>query len=147
MIDAKKNRHDPIQELALAAGYEDGEKWWEHMVEYRNDTTEIFEAVEEMMASLREAYPNPDDKMEQLREAHMRKVIRQAEKEMFGNIAVICGAWHAPVLKNMPKAKEDNDLLKGLEKVKVECTWIPWTYNRLSFVSGVWRRYLEPGMV
>ncbi len=70
------------------------------------------------MAELREAYPNPDDKMEQLREAYMRKVIRQAEKEMFGNIAVICGAWHAPALKNMPKAKDDNDLLKGLDKDK-----------------------------
>lgn len=35
----------------------------------------------------------------------MRKMIRQAEKEMFQNIVVICGAWHAPALINMPKIK------------------------------------------
>ncbi|QEC41727.1 DUF5682 family protein [Pseudobacter ginsenosidimutans] len=144
-IDPKNLRRDPIHELALAAGYDDGEKWWEHMVEYRKDTSAIFEAVEEMMGALREAYPNADDNMEQLREAHMRKVIRQAEKEMFGNIAVICGAWHAPALKDMPKAKEDIDLLKGLPKVKVECTWIPWTYNRLSFASGYGAGIRSPG--
>lgn len=144
-LDPQKLRSDPIHQLALAAGYEDGEKWWEHMVEYRKDTSELFDAVEEMMAALREAYPNKDDKMEQLREAWMRKLIRQAEKEMFGNIAVICGAWHAPALKHMPKAKDDNDLLKGLPKVKVECTWIPWTYNRLSFVSGYGAGIWSPG--
>jgi hypothetical protein len=36
----------------------------------------------------------------------------------------------------MPKAKEDSDLLKGLPKTKIECTWIPWTYDRLSLYSG-----------
>lgn len=141
----QKLRTDPIHELALAAGYDDGEKWWEHMVEYRKDSNELFEAVEEMMAALREAYPNDNDRREQLREAHMRKVIRQAEKEMFQNIAVICGAWHAPALKDMPKQKEDNDLLKGLPKVKVECSWIPWTYNRLSLSSGYGAGIWSPG--
>ncbi|NML20267.1 hypothetical protein HHL16_05255 [Pseudoflavitalea sp. G-6-1-2] len=138
-------RVDPISELAAAAGFADGEKWWEHMVEYRKDTQELFEAVEEMMSELREAFPDTDNKMEQLREAHMRKTIRQAEREMFGNIAVICGAWHAPALKNMPKQKEDNDLLKGLPKVKVDCTWIPWTYSRLSFNSGYGAGIWSPG--
>lgn len=138
-------RIDPISELAAAAGYADGEKWWEHMVEYRKDTQELFEAVEEMMSELRVTFPDPDNKMEQLREAHMRKTIRQAEKEMFANIAVICGAWHAPALKNMPKQKEDNDLLKGLPKAKVDCTWIPWTYNRLSFNSGYGAGIWSPG--
>jgi hypothetical protein len=43
------------------------------------------------------------------------------------------------------KAKEDNDLLKGLPKVKVECTWVPWTYNRLSFYSGYGAGIGSPG--
>jgi hypothetical protein len=75
----------------------------------------------------------------------MRKTIRQAEKEMFQNIAVICGAWHAPALVSMPKQKEDNDLLKGLPKVKVECTWIPWTFSRLSYYSGYGAGIESPG--
>ena len=136
---------DPISHLANAAGYDDGEKWWEHTFEHRQDDEAVFEAVNEAMQVLRESLPSKDDKIEQLREAHMRKTIRQAEKEMFQNIAVICGAWHAPALINMPKQKDDNDLLKGLPKVKVECTWVPWTYNRLSFYSGYGAGIASPG--
>ncbi len=136
---------DPIAHLAKAAGYADGEKWWEHMFEHRMNDEAVFEAVMESMQILREVFPRKDDRMERLREAHMRKTIRQAEKEMFQNIAVICGAWHAPALEDMPKAKEDNDLLKGLPKVKIECTWIPWTYRRLSFYSGYGAGIASPG--
>lgn len=136
---------DPISHLAHAAGYEDGEKWWEQMFEHRHSNEAIFEAVLEAMIVLRENFPRPDDKMEALREAYMRKTIRQAEKEMFQNIAVICGAWHAPALTNMPKVKDDNELLKGLPKVKVECTWVPWTYRRLSFYSGYGAGIASPG--
>jgi hypothetical protein len=138
-------RLDPISHLAHAAGYDDGEKWWEHTFEHRNNSDQIFDAVNEAMQALRETLPAKEDKLEQLREAHMRKTIRQAEKEMFQNIAVICGAWHAPALTNMPRQKEDTDLLKGLPKVKVECTWIPWTYNRLSFYSGYGAGIASPG--
>lgn len=137
--------HDPIKYLANAAGYDDGEKWWEHMFEYRDNNEQVFEAVAEAMDELRKAYPGKNERIEKLREAHMRKTIRNAEKEMFQNIAVICGAWHAPVLINMPKQKEDNDLLKSLPKVKVECTWVPWTYNRLSFYSGYGAGIGSPG--
>jgi hypothetical protein len=138
-------RKDPISYLAEAAGYDDGEKWWEHMFEHRLQNEQVFDAVNEAMQELRAHFSKKEDQLEQLREAHMRKTIRQAEKEMFGNIAVICGAWHAPALLNMPKPKEDNDLLKGLPKVKVECTWIPWTYNRLSFYSGYGAGIASPG--
>ena len=137
--------NDPIMHLAEAAGFDDGEKWWEHTFEHRLNTEEVFDAVHEAMLALRETLPHKNDRMEQLREAYMRKTIRQAEKEMFQNIAVICGAWHAPALKQMPKQKEDNDLLKGLPKIKTECTWIPWTYNRLSFYSGYGAGIASPG--
>lgn len=136
---------DPIGYLAEAAGYEDGELWWEHMFEHRHNGEQVFDAVNEAMQVLRETYPHKDDRREQLREAWMRKTIRQAEKELFQNIAVICGAWHAPALINMPKAKDDNDLLKGLPKVKTECTWIPWTYSRLSYSSGYGAGINSPG--
>jgi len=137
--------YDPVSYLAHAAGYEDGEEWWEHMFEYRYNNEQVFDAVAETMNELRQAFPGKNDPIGKLREAYMRKTIRQAEKEMFQNIVIICGAWHAPVLINMPKQKEDNDLLKGLPKVKVECTWIPWTYNRLSFYSGYGAGIASPG--
>ncbi|MGN6494800.1 MAG: DUF5682 family protein [Agriterribacter sp.] len=138
-------RRNPISYLADAAGYDDAEKWWEHMFEYRQRNEQVFEAVTEAMQSLRNSLPQEENRLELLREAHMRKVIRQAEKEMFQNIAVICGAWHAPALAEMPKQKEDNDLLKGLPKVKVTCTWVPWTYSRLSAWSGYGAGINSPG--
>ena len=136
---------DPLRYLAEAAGFDDGERWWEHMIEHRVDNDGVFDAVHEAMQALRAEIPEKDNPVEKLREAYMRKTIRQAEKDGFNNIAVICGAWHAPVLVDMPKQKEDNDLLKGLPKVKVETTWIPWTYNRLTFASGYGAGIQSPG--
>ncbi|MBW8686119.1 DUF5682 family protein [Chitinophaga rhizophila] len=138
-------RRNPVAYLAGAAGYADEEKWWEHMFEYRQDPVDVFNAVAEGMQALRQDLQLPYDREEQLREAHMRKTIRQAEREMYTEIAVICGAWHTPALLNMGKAKDDNELLKGLPKVKVATTWIPWTYNRLSYSSGYGAGINSPG--
>ena len=138
-------RRNPVAYLAGAAGYADEEKWWEHMFEYRQDPEEVFTAVAEGMQALRQDLHLPYDREEQLREAHMRKTIRQAEREMYTEIAVVCGAWHTPALLNMGKAKDDNELLKGLPKVKVATTWIPWTYNRLSYNSGYGAGINSPG--
>lgn len=135
----------PISYLSDAAGFADDEKWWEQMFEYRSNNDEVFDAVAEAMQALRESLPPKDKKLEQLREAYMRRTIRQTEKEMFHTIAVICGAWHVPALQGKSSQKDDNELLKGLPKVKTECTWIPWTFNRLSFNSGYGAGINSPG--
>lgn len=135
----------PISYLADAAGFADEEQWWEHTFEYRLNNDEVFDAVGEAMQALRESLPQKNQKLEQLREAYMRRAIRQAEKEMFHTIAVICGAWHVPALHSKTSPKEDNELLKGLPKVKTECTWIPWTFSRLSFHSGYGAGINSPG--
>ncbi|MGF1675433.1 MAG: DUF5682 family protein, partial [Rivularia sp. (in: cyanobacteria)] len=41
--------------------------------------------------------------------------------------------------------KEDTVLLKGLPKTKVQATWIPWTYGRLSYNSGYGAGIESPG--
>lgn len=136
---------DPFDYLAEAAGYTDGESWWEMNIEQRKDNTEIFQAVKEAVTALREALPQKTSRLDLLREAWMRKMLRTAQKENFSNIAVVCGAWHVPALDILPKVKEDNELLKGLEKVKIDCTWIPWTYDRLSLRSGYGAGIASPG--
>ena len=140
-----KLRRDPIGYLAEVAGCDDGEKWWEQTFEHRLENENIFEAVGEAMTELRAAIPYPVERQELLREAYMRKTIRQAEREMFQNIAIICGAWHVPALNDSFKQKDDNELLKNLPKVKTESTWIPWTYNRLSYHSGYGAGIASPG--
>lgn len=167
----QKIKRDPIGVLAELAGFSDGERWWEQMIEQRAGTSQAFEAISQAMGALREeldketkpqAEINPeeldiedlnsenfdlDHDIEPLREAHMRQVIRQAQKEGFNNIAIICGAWHAPALDISSKAlaKEDAAKLKGLPKAKVEATWIPWTNGRLSFDSGYGAGVTAPG--
>jgi len=136
---------NPISYLSDAAGFTDSEKWWEHAFEYRNDNVDVFDAISEAMQALRENFPKKDQRLEQMREAYMRRAIRQAEKEMFHTIAVICGAWHVPALQAKVSQKDDSELLKGLPKVKTECTWIPWTFNRLSFYSGYGAGINSPG--
>ena len=158
-------RKDPISALASAAGYEDGERWWEHMIEHRHDGADLFAAIGEAMAELREqasqeALANEVVEIpaaeqaehaydrEALRESWMRQTIRQAEREGYERIAVVCGAWHAPALTSeviQQTAKDDAALLKGLPKVKVAATWTPWTYGRLSYQSGYGAGIESPG--
>jgi hypothetical protein len=137
--------NNPMDLMAEAAGYEDGEIWWEHMFEQRNNVENSFDAVLEVMKALRQQPVRKETHMTLLREAYMRKIIRQAEKDGYQKIAVICGAWHAPALVEMPSKKHDDELLKNLPKVKVASTWIPWTHNRLTFYSGYGAGINSPG--
>lgn len=140
----REPRIDPLEELAKAAGYADSEEWWEQHVEQRLQPEGMFAAVQEAMAALRESFP-PPGLDEEKREAHMRREIRAGTREGYGRIAVICGAWHAPALAELGPAKPDDALLKGLPKIKVAATWIPWTHSRLSFRSGYGAGVTSPG--
>lgn len=140
-------RRDPLSLLAQAAGYDDGERWWEHLVEQRQDSTALFAAILEAMTVLRTEveHPEPQLPIDAYREAYMRKTIREAQKQGFECIAVVCGAWHAPALTALPSAKADQALLKGLPKIKVETTWVPWTYGHLLWKSGYGAGIESPG--
>jgi hypothetical protein len=141
--ESERRTEDPLNELARAAGYADGERWWEHMVEHRRTAGDVFAGVLEAMSAIRG--DTPAEGLEALREAHMRQSIRAAQKEGFARVAVVCGAWHAPVLVNMPAVKDDTARLKGLAKIKVQATWIPWTHGRLQWVSGYGAGVISPG--
>jgi hypothetical protein len=136
---------DPMWHLARLAGYEDSERWWEVTFESVENQDDIFAALLEMVTALRA--DAPAEKPETLRrEAHMRQGIRQAVKEGFENIAVVCGAWHLPALHQHErfKATADAALLKGVKKVKTSATWIPWSYERLTFLSGYCSGVISP---
>ena len=138
-------RADPLGWLAAAAGYSDGERWWEHMVEHRRDGAGLFAAILEAMSALRAASPPDPSPAEARREAWMRQTIRAAQREGFGRIAVVCGAWHAPALADLAGAKADAALLRGLPKAKVQATWAPWTHGRLAYGSGYGAGIESPG--
>ncbi len=142
----KKNllQKDPLGYMAKLAGYEDSERWWEMTFEQDGSDAAIFPLITEMMRLLREDHQPPPSEL--LREAHMRKSIRKAQKEGFEKIAVVCGAWHSPVLEDVKQFKisTDNAILRGLKKVKTKSSWIPWTYKRLARQSGYGAGVISP---
>ncbi|MGU3538996.1 DUF5682 family protein [Methylobacterium sp. A54F] len=156
-------RRDPLGELAQAAGFPDGERWWDAFVESRAGTDgDVFGAIAEAMAALRAATgPDPGEApspgaareearevaREEAREAHMRGAIRRAGREGFARIAVVCGAWHVPALARHDargQSAADAATLKGLPKAKVASAWAPWSYERLATASGYRAGVLSP---
>ncbi|MEO1262625.1 MAG: DUF5682 family protein [Bacteroidota bacterium] len=137
-------RKDPMGFLAHLAGYTDSERWWEVMFESPDNETDIFVAIEEMTTELREF--KEETPRTQQREAFMRQTLRKVQKEGFGNIAVVCGAWHVPALTDLKKYKVSHDaaLLKGIKKIRTTATWIPWSYDRMTFDSGYGSGVISP---
>ena len=151
-VDNLPWRVDPLAQLAEAAGYRDHELWWEQQIEQRANATGLFAAIFEAMRTVRDEFPETLDR-DLLREAHMRTVLRAVRKQGYATIAVVCGAWHAPVLDETAldgkrpgcKVSEDHARLKGLAKVKTTATWIPWTHSRLTYRSGYGAGVQSPG--
>jgi uncharacterized protein DUF5682 len=155
---AERARTDPIAVLAEAAGYDDTERWWEDVVEHRRDPAdagdplatalEPFTAIAEAMTEVRAHAPAPpvDEEIEERRrEAYMRGVLRAALRQ-YRRVAVVCGAWHVPALRApLPPASADVGTLRGLAKVKVAATWVPWTHGRLASWQGYGAGVRSPG--
>jgi Family of unknown function (DUF5682) len=132
-----------------ATGYASHELWWEYQIEQRQDPVNLFQGIQEAMLAMRTPsdtgttlHITPSDI---LREAHMRQSIRQAQKDGFQKIAVVCGAWHGPALDDLSQADEDAALLHKLPRVPVIATWIPWTNSRLAYRSGYGAGITSPG--
>jgi len=138
--------YDPLGFIAHLAGYTDSERWWEVTFEQAENESVIFDAILNMVTALREELQRPESALTLIREAHMRKAIRKANKNGFARIAMVCGAWHAPVLHDWQnfKQKDDNALLRGIKKVKTQSTWIPWSYERLARRSGYGAGVISP---
>jgi len=152
--DAEGPRKDALDLLASAAGYEDGETFWNALIEQHggggHQALSVFASIETAMTEAREQEgicPQPTGEVPRnnLREAFMRTNIRTALKEFPGNIAVVTGAWHIGGLRQAVKPADDRALLKDLPRVKIEATWVPWTDSRLSAFSGYGAGVISPG--
>lgn len=140
--EARAQDGDPIADLARAAGQEDPESWWNDMFEVGGDETDAFAAVSDAMAALREGQPLTGN--DHGREAHMRLAVAEAARGE-GPVAVVCGAWHIPALQAPHSKAADREAVKGLPRVKLRATWVPWTTRRLSRRSGYGAGVPAPG--
>ncbi len=136
---------DPLAALASAAGDPDPERWWDDVIEHRGDGLPAFDAVAEAMLAVRGGWEAASSREAQ-REAHMRQVLRRAISDGHQRIAVVCGAWHVPALSEpLPAATVDAHTLRGLAKVKVGVSWVPWTHRRLAAATGYGAGVRSPG--
>lgn len=151
--DAAASNIDPFALIAEAAGYSDGERWWEHFVEQRRSgDVSAFDGILELMAALRretEQPDSPDALQNRVREASMRSIIREEQGRGRKKIAIVCGAWHAPALVDLDTAKADEKILaKHIREwgtTPIAATWVPWTYDRLSRRNGYGAGIEAPG--
>ncbi|NND06458.1 MAG: hypothetical protein HKN87_08755 [Saprospiraceae bacterium] len=135
---------DPFARMAELAGFDDPELWWDTYIEQQGTAPEVFSAINELMAELRSA-DLTEKESNNLREAFMRGQLRKARKEGYTKIAVVCGAWHAPALSDgMYTERQDKKLLTGLKKVAIDCTWVPWSYNRIARHTGYSSGVISP---
>lgn len=135
---------DPLAALAAAAGEPDVERWWEDVVEHRGEGLPAFDAVAAAMSAVRSGTIGSvaDDR----REAHMRTRIRAAVRAGHDRVAVVCGAWHVPALDpDAASATADRATLRGLPRVKVGVSWIPWSTDRLAVGTGYAAGVVSPG--
>jgi hypothetical protein len=141
-------QHDPLAVLAQAAGYDDPERWWDDLVESRLDSSSPFPLITDAMAELR-MIMGQDARYawrEARREAYMRQQIRAALKRGRQRVAVVCGAWHAPLLRwPLPPASGDVRTLRGMPRRKIILTWVPWTHQRLASAAGYGAGVASPG--
>ena len=139
-------RVDPLGELARLAGYADRERWWEATFETAAHQTDVFAAVETMIAALREAYPEATDPESRLREMHMARVLQQCLRGGAEHVGYVCGAWHAPAVGS-GEGRELTSRLRGTaagyakakagrKGPKLATAWIPYTYERLRTGAG-----------
>lgn len=142
--DVEDPPFDPWAVMAEAAGFDDHEHWWEHQIERAAKAPDLFAAILESMRAIRNDAP-PENRIEAMREAEMCRSIKTAEKDGFQKIAVVCGAYHAPVLVDRSKRKGDAEILRAPKKKKVVATWIPWTHSRLTSRSGYGAGVTAPG--
>ncbi len=136
---------DPLAALAAAAGDPDPERWWDDVIEHRGDGAPAFDEVAAAMTAVRGSRDDTTLREAQ-REAHMRQVLRRAITFGHERIAVVCGAWHVPALAEpLPTATADAHTLRGLRRVKVGLSWVPWTHRRLASGSGYGAGVRSPG--
>ena len=147
-------RADALDLLASAAGFEDGETFWNGLIEQHGtngqEAVSVFVSIETAMTEVRAQeglHPQSPDELlrNNQREAFMRGNIRAALKEVEGNIAVVTGAWHVSGLRQATKPADDRAVIKDLPRLKVEATWVPWTDSRLSAFSGYGAGVISPG--
>lgn len=147
--DQKNMIRDPIGYLAKQDGYNDGEMWWETLVEHHTEDDRIFDIVLQLMSHLRVQSHQLDDDETLCREAWMMQEVKKVIRSGAQKLAIVCGAWHAPIFQEIKSNKFTNEI-KKYKLREVKAALVPWNYKRLALnnqytagiASPIWHHYL-----
>ncbi len=142
---SSRGQNDPFGLVAQTMGYSDTERWWEYYFEQVHGDEDLFPAIGQLMSDIRKEIDHHQDAALLLREAWMRRAIREYKHRGFQRIAVVCGAYHVPELdvKRFDEAT-DQRLLENHHPLAMASTWVPWTYHHLATRSGYGAGVLSP---
>lgn len=140
-----RGQKDPFGLVAQTMGYSDTERWWEYYFEQVHGEDDLFPAIGQLMSEIREEIDDEQDVSLLLREAWMRRSIREYQHRGYQRIAVVCGAYHVPGL-DLQKfdSVADQRLLESYHPQQMSSTWVPWTYHHLATRSGYGAGVLSP---
>ncbi len=135
--DTQAYLNDSYEAIALLCGDPDHETWWERHFEHTTDPTSYIQQIYEFGRGLRELRQLKENDENLIREAYMRRCIRQVldDGHKPEKVLIICGAFHAPALTSELPAMTDQEL-KKLPRAEASLTLMPYSYYRLSSQSG-----------
>src|SRR5262245_39628991 len=128
---------DPWEAIARLAGDPDHETWWERHFEHTPDPASYVRQAFEFAKGLRELRKLSDKDENLIREAFMRRCIREVltKGHKPDKVLAVCGAFHGPALTEELPPMSDKDV-KALPKAESSLTLMPYSYYRLSSQSG-----------
>jgi hypothetical protein len=128
---------DPWEAIAKLAGDPDHETWWERHFEHTPDPASYVRQAFEFGKGLRELRKLSDKDENLIREAFMRRCIREvlAKGHEPDKVLVVCGAFHGPALTEELPPMSDKEV-KALPRGESSLTLMPYSYYRLSSQSG-----------
>jgi hypothetical protein len=128
---------DPYETIARLSGEPDHETWWERHFEHTVEPAAYVEQIYEFGRGLREYRQLPENDENLIREAYMRRCIREALAQGHDpqRVVVVCGAFHAPALTHELPPMTDAQV-KALPRTATRLTLMPYSYARLSSQSG-----------
>src|SRR5205807_293870 len=107
----------------------DHETWWERHFEHTADPAAYVRQIFEFGRGLRELRALADNDENLVREAYMRRSIREvlARGHEPGRVLAVCGAFHAPALTVDQPSLTDEEL-GALPHTATSLTWMPYSY-------------------
>jgi hypothetical protein len=128
---------DPWEAIAKLSGDPDHETWWERHFEHTQEPAAYVRQIHEFGKGLRALRELNKDDENLIREAYMRRCIREvlAKGHKPENVLVVCGAFHSSALVEGLPTMTDQEV-KKLPRVDCSLTLMPYSYYRLSSQSG-----------